>query len=193
MYMDSNIYIISVISFFLLFLIGLGFSIRYVIFYKYQYLITSIALCVLFFFISYMMVFFKFPKDYYPQNTNPCPDFWELQKDGTCLIGGAKKVNIGSMPTIKTDYFIPAGGNANNGEGTTYNKPDSSLTTANLTGYSLENIPFGYNIYNGTGTVDFTDVRWSTFNGAQSRNCALKAWANKNGIVWDGIHNYNKC
>ena len=169
--MDSNTYIILVIAFFILFITGFIFSIRYALFYTYQLLVISVGLCTLFLFLTYMTIFFKYPTGVYPVNTNPCPDFWELQKDGTCLINPS---NIGSMPPTKMNIF-------NNGGSIPIN------------GYSLENIPFGYNIADGRGTVDFTDVRWSTYNGGQSRNCALKAWANKNGVIWDGIHNYNSC
>ena len=169
--MDNIIYIIFVIGFFILFLVGLGFTVKYILFYKYQFLILSIAICILFFFISYMILFYKYDHNTYPPNTNPCPDFWELQKDGTCLINDS---NIGFIPKVQITQFNQTGGHRVNA-------------------YSMENIPYGYQVQNNPDIVDFTDVNWSTYNGAQSRNCALKAWSNKNGIIWDGIHNFNGC
>lgn len=38
------------------------------------------------------------------------------------------------------------------------------------------------------GTINFNDPKW---NATQSAICAQKAWANTNGIVWDGVSNYN--
>lgn len=38
------------------------------------------------------------------------------------------------------------------------------------------------------GTIDFKDPKWSV---KQSAICAQREWANKNGIVWDGVSNYN--
>jgi len=145
-----------------------------------------------------MMFFNKFSTTIYPGNTNPCPDFWELQKNGTCLINHS---NIGAINTIQSTYFMPVGGDTTDRRGNTYRTPVQN-TSPNVSGYesksiksySLDNIPFGYNIYDASGgTVDFTDVRWSTYNGGKSRSCALKAWANKNGVIWDGISNYNQC
>ena len=182
--MDNNINIILIIVFFISFIIGIIFSIRFILFYKYQYLTISIALCILFFFIIFMIVFYRYPKDIYPQNTNPCPDFWEIQMDGTCKINPS---NTGSIETTDTDYFY-----INNPKYYVPGSNDNSkYKSEHINGYNYESIPFGYDVKNGK--VDFTDVRWSTYNGGESRNCALKAWSNKNGVIWDGIHNYNGC
>jgi hypothetical protein len=175
--------------------------------YKYQYLILAIAICVLSFFMVVMTFYYKYSTSVYPVTRNPCPDFWELQKNGTCLIG---RSNVGAMNIVQSTYFMPVGGDATDRRGNTYHAPapntspnaysqptyalDTNYKSKEITSYSLDNIPFGYNIYDASeGTVDFTDVRWSTYNGAQSRSCALKAWANKNGVIWDGISNYNQC
>ena len=34
--------------------------------------------------------------------------------------------------------------------------------------------------------IDFSDSKWKG-------ECDKKKWANENGIVWDGISNYNSC
>jgi hypothetical protein len=170
--MDNNIYIILAITFLILFLIGIGFTLKNILFYKYQYFIISIALTILFFFLIYMTIFYSYPKNMYLVNTNPCPDFWELQKDGTCKINPN---NIGSMPMTQKSHFIPD------------NSPYPVYCI------STDYIPFGYDQLKNPYYVDFKHNQWSTYSGSTSRICALKAWANKNNVVWDGIHNYNHC
>ena len=34
--------------------------------------------------------------------------------------------------------------------------------------------------------IDFSDPKWKGI-------CDKKKWANENGIVWDGVSNYNSC
>lgn len=41
------------------------------------------------------------------------------------------------------------------------------------------------------GTVDFNNNGWSS--GGTNAVCNKKKWANVNGIVWDGITNFNGC
>jgi hypothetical protein len=40
-------------------------------------------------------------------------------------------------------------------------------------------------------SFDTTNPLWSS--GGQSTICAQKAWAVNNGIVWDGVSQYNQC
>ena len=42
----------------------------------------------------------------------------------------------------------------------------------------------------GAGSVDFAHEDWKAVG---SEICAKKDWANKFGIIWDGISNYNDC
>lgn len=48
----------------------------------------------------------------------------------------------------------------------------------------------GYNA--AAKTVDFADPAWPTAFSASSQ-CALKKWANKYEISWDGVANFNSC
>ena len=45
-----------------------------------------------------------------------------------------------------------------------------------------------YDISNNVVTqyIDFSDSKWTG-------ECDKRKWANENGIVWDGISNYNSC
>lgn len=45
------------------------------------------------------------------------------------------------------------------------------------------------------GTINFEDRSgdWANGLGGMSNTCAKKSWANNNGVLWDGISNYNGC
>jgi hypothetical protein len=43
---------------------------------------------------------------------------------------------------------------------------------------------------NNNQFIDFSDSGWETSGSAE---CAQKAWANNNNILWDGTSNYNSC
>jgi hypothetical protein len=46
--------------------------------------------------------------------------------------------------------------------------------------------------YNSTDkTINFDHTSWASTG--LSKTCAQKNWANQNGIVWDGVSNYNGC
>jgi hypothetical protein len=49
------------------------------------------------------------------------------------------------------------------------------------------NSTYGYN----NGNIDFNNKAWSA--GGTNAVCNKKKWANVNGIVWDGVTNYNGC
>jgi len=40
-------------------------------------------------------------------------------------------------------------------------------------------------------SIDFKNAGWGTYNGATSAICAKKKWALDNGVLWDGVSNYN--
>jgi hypothetical protein len=40
-------------------------------------------------------------------------------------------------------------------------------------------------------SIDFQDSKWGTYSGATSAICAKKKWAVDNGVLWDGVSNYN--
>jgi hypothetical protein len=42
--------------------------------------------------------------------------------------------------------------------------------------------------------INFNDsIAWSKYEVGNPSICNIKTWANSQNIVWDGIHNYNKC
>lgn len=48
-----------------------------------------------------------------------------------------------------------------------------------------------YGLSTNKQNINFNDMDWNK-NG-QSSVCAHKSWARANGILWDGISNYNSC
>lgn len=42
-----------------------------------------------------------------------------------------------------------------------------------------------------TGDIKLDTTAWTS--GGKSAICAQKLWANQNGLVWDGVSNYNGC
>jgi hypothetical protein len=103
----------------------------------------------------------------YPSSYNTCPDYWDVSLNPT----GTKCVMSGSINNGITGWenaYVPA-------------------TNAGTPGF--ENVD-----YQGTNKfhVDFNDPKWNDikYPGVSGR-CSLKKWATDNGIVWDGVTNYN--
>jgi hypothetical protein len=65
------------------------------------------------------------------------------------------------------------------------NAPNKDVSTAS--GYSKTDI----NKNAIAPQIDFTNAGWTS--GGNSATCAQKKWANTNGIMWDGVTNYNRC
>ena len=106
----------------------------------------------------------------FPPSSLPCPNYWQMNSDGKCVIPVAPKMPDNPDPGYK-DYYTPA--NTGTGDFTTYNsKP--------LPGYDA-----------ASGTVNFANSGWGT--SASSATCAKRDWAKKAGILWDGVTNYNGC
>jgi len=108
------------------------------------------------------------------------------------IILSSQKTDVVFPPTKNTcpDYWTAQP----NTDGTTENKciPNNDLnvgTYSNTVSMLATLRDSGYG--NGT-SVDFGDPDWAT-NYNTTSECALKSWANKNDISWDGISNYNGC
>ena len=100
----------------------------------------------------------------YPPSSLSCPDYWQLNSDGTCQI-----------PVDTTGAGATIGVNKGTWDGSTVDG------TKSLPGLN-----------SGAGTVNFNDSNWGSV-GSSSATCAQQKWANKYGILWDGISNYNGC
>ena len=103
----------------------------------------------------------------FPPNYGVCPDYWRIDASSNkCIIPkfSDNVVNVGNI------------------YGSDPSPPDPPLEDNILTtpGYS-----FDVSNQIVTHYIDFSDSKWSV--------CNKKKWANENGIIWDGVSNYNNC
>lgn len=63
--------------------------------------------------------------------------------------------------------------------GSLYTNGTLSLTAQSTPGYA-------YDTPNNQYLINFSDPGWQGI-------CSLGTWANNNGVVWDGVTNYNQC
>jgi len=99
----------------------------------------------------------------FPPSYGMCPDYWEIDASSNKCL----------IPNIKTTKL---------NIGNMYDEVEILKDAITYTpGY-------GYDISNNVITqyIDFSDPKWKG-------QCDKKKWANENGIVWDGISNYNSC
>lgn len=137
---------------------------------QFYVIVITIAIVLLILALTYIGVFLigdDTTQVTFPPHSNQCPDYWEVNGDGSCEIQ-KNGINLGTKLdgsgertyTDKLEFVV------NKGDGTvdgTY--PFQPTNTA-----SPENI-------------DFQD----------KAICEKKQWANRFGVVWDGVTNYNKC
>ena len=101
----------------------------------------------------------------FPPTKNTCPDSWKSVKGGCQLIDGK---NRGSF--MINDNATPGYTQASD-------IPDPLDATKTVPAPIV---------------IDFANTAWSG-KGGKTAICATRDWANKNGIVWDGVANYNAC
>jgi hypothetical protein len=133
---------------------------------KFYIIVLTIALVLLILILTYVGLLMNSSttdQTTFPPTRNICPDYWQKGHD----------VSSCAIPSFDSKNI-----------GTIYNKATTppSLVTGfiNTTGYS-----------SNTNDIDFTKNEWST--SGKSEICAKKNWANTNGILWDGVSNYNGC
>ena len=104
----------------------------------------------------------------YPPSYGICPDYWEVD---TNVKTNTSKCIIPNIQTTKLNI------------GNMYD--ESTMTLKDEITYTPG---YSYDISNNVVTqyIDFSDSKWKG-------ECDKKTWANENGIVWDGISNYNSC
>ena len=149
------------------------------------YIITmGIAIVLLILILTYFgLNLSKNTASVFPPTKNYCPDNWTTGTDG----------NLCAIPSLTTatgtlkGNALPSHYNTGlliTGSATTdyaYNTTDV-LNTKKTPGYDSDN-----------KAIDFNDAGWGTQLQGKSSICALKNWANTNGIMWDGVSNYTGC
>jgi len=134
-------------------------------FYSYVAIGTLVLLIAILVVIGVMMSKMK-SADVYPPMQNACPDYWDVSGNaGYCGFPAVGGKNRGTIE--------PAGDDANK------IKPSDQMTKLGLTG--------------GKWLKLGDSNSWSTVYTGLTDICAKKRWAENNGIVWDGITNYNSC
>lgn len=149
-------------------------------FYWIVLVVAIIALIGALTYVGILMTYYTKKDVTYPPTASSCPDFWKVNASNPakCNIPSGRGVaginNTGSIyaRTLGSDGkpIIDSYGNPTIA---------LQLTSANTHGLDATN-----------NTIDFSDVKWGVGSGAI---CAKHAWANQNGLVWDGVSNYNSC
>lgn len=122
-------------------------------------------------YVGILMTYYTKKDAVYPPVASSCPDFWKVSDSNPakCNIPNVRVAGILNTGSIYSRTVDSDG------------KPVFSLqlTSANTPGLDATN-----------NAIDFSDVKWGVGSGAI---CAKHAWANQNGLIWDGVSNYNSC
>jgi hypothetical protein len=134
----------------------------------YYIIVSTVATIILVLILTYVGILMTSTqkKALYPPSYSLCPDYWQTNEAGKCLIPqGSTATNTVSATTLRADYDRV----------TTGKKPTPGLDISTPPSY-----------------IDFADTNWSA-NGTVDQRCGWKAWANKYNVQWDGVSNYNGC
>ena len=104
----------------------------------------------------------------YPPSYGVCPDYWEIETD---------------EETNKSKCIIPNIQKTKLNIGNMYDENTMTLKS------EITNTPGYSNMMSDNEIVQYIDFSNPAWTGV----CDKKKWANENGIVWDGISNYNSC
>ena len=107
----------------------------------------------------------------FPPSAQPCPDGWNVDVSGYCGIN----INSGTLNKGRLDTVT--------GSDISINSPYNSFNIKNSSGsydFGSSTKLLGYDL-----SINFSlpNKVWTT--------CQQKNWANKYGINWDGVSNYN--
>jgi hypothetical protein len=137
--------------------------------------------------------------DVFPPMQNSCPDFWDVSSNPNVCVFPTSNSGAKNLGEIAKQSATVNGISLNYIDGTdSYVKswaPLLGLTAQNGTAWtSTTGAPsatastnFMYLTLNGN------DASWNTLYPSLTPRCAKRKWAINNGIVWDGVTNYNGC
>jgi hypothetical protein len=130
----------------------------------------------------------------FPPIQNACPDYWDLSSNGQCVFPHAtdKDRNQGSAVILKNSSVSSGSIQA------------IDITSTGFTNWGHKlSVSDGINTYkSGDGQRNYIYVSLSDASGQAGLKqlypglttiCAQKKWALNNGLVWDGVTNYNGC
>ena len=137
---------------------------------KFHIIVLSIATVALILILIFVGILLSKgdTNEAYPPSYGVCPDYWEIKTDEA---------------TNKSKCIIPNIQKTKLNIGNMYDENTNTLKSeiTKTPGYSNEMSDGEVVQY-----IDFSNSGWKG-------ECDKKKWANENGIVWDGISNYNSC
>ncbi len=122
--------------------------------------------------------------DLFPPTYQTCPDMWAIDGSGGCMVpSGQGAKNLGDLSISTTGPRI--------GTSSGDNSLPASATTGNAAEFRLINpdptLASSYSLRLNDSTI------MSALYPAISDRCSKKKWSLNNGVVWDGVTNYNAC
>ena len=139
-------------------------------FYWIVLVVAIIALIGALTYVGVLMTYYTKKDATYPPVASSCPDFWTVSDSNPA------KCNI------------PAGDAAGiKNTGSIYDTTGSGSTLAYTLKLTSANTP---GLDTASNSIDFSAADWGAGSGAI---CKKNSWANQNGLVWDGVSNYNSC
>lgn len=157
-------------------------------FYMAVVTIAIILLFIILISIGVMMSTLK-SLDNYPPIQNTCPDYWDVSSNSSfCVFPTAQNsLNQGQniTTTIGSDAYL-------NGSSQFVKSWASPL---NMTSVSGEKYQDGGNNANNFKYLQLNNNEsgWQRISPGLTTRCAQKQWSLNNGIVWDGVSNFNGC
>jgi len=140
---------------------------------QFYVIVITIAIVLLILALTYIGVFLigdDTTQVTFPPHSNQCPDYWEVNGNGSCEIQ-KNGINLGT----KLD---------GSGERTYADADKLEFVVIDpLTNQPSTNYPFQPTNTASPENIDFQD----------KAICEKKQWANRFGVAWDGVTNYNKC
>lgn len=134
--------------------------------------VLSVAAIILILMLTYVGILLYYAKSdqVFPPHQKPCPDYWEMDADGKCIIPIATTLrNRGEL--ITNDGVLAAAQARDTVTPGVINKSNTNPVTV----------------------IDFKHAGWKTVYGKKSDLCNKKYWADSLDIQWDGVTNTNQC
>lgn len=167
-------------------------------FYFTVSIVAIVMLILILTYIGILMKYYSSSDEAYPEIANTCPDYWKLETDATgekkCKVPDAGEPNAGVAAYDCQSYlnrYPDVANEISNIPGADQSGPDCTnpITSAHaLSHWNTNGKSEGRN-----ATKLETPITDVVPYGKDSIICDLKKWANTNGVVWDGVSNYNKC
>jgi len=172
--------------------------------------------------LVYVFMSYPNPNITIPHAMTNCPDKWEMDENGKCVIpcpdlSGANVGDLGKKKTTLYKYTIIEDEKTQKIVNKISSMPSWTLNGKEIFGKLYKNDQkmqiYAYDLKNDLPTsiynpliedehtyietpnvIDFTSPYWTKFNNSpSSRICNIKKWLHKHNIQWDGVSQYNRC